>query len=249
MKSRKSIPTNIVRQLWSQCGGYCQNPSCHRPLFEEVGDDLVSIANVAHVIGHGVDGPRSKHELAEIIDRDGYGNLLMLCLLCHKIVDELEAKFSVDKMLEWKANHSSKIHSLFVIPRMTEQQILQEVNDLLTQNRLIFVECGPHSENALNGDSGDCVVVWRRRCLDLILPNNERIIKIIEANKRHFGYPWLLYREMLNFRLHSDSFRDNCLLNKKINDYKLFPLEFERYVRGKLGENVEDIAPAPAGRA
>ena len=57
--SRKSIATNIARKLWAQCGGFCQNPSCIKYLFAGVEDDVVSLANVAHIIGHGKSGPRS----------------------------------------------------------------------------------------------------------------------------------------------------------------------------------------------
>lgn len=41
---RKSIPTNIARKLWSQCSGFCQNPSCNKYLFAEVEDNAVSLA-------------------------------------------------------------------------------------------------------------------------------------------------------------------------------------------------------------
>jgi hypothetical protein len=78
--SRKSITTNIIRKLWAQCGGFCQNPSCNKYLFAGVEDDVVSVANVAHIIGHGTNGPRSEHELANYIDKDGIANLIMLCL-------------------------------------------------------------------------------------------------------------------------------------------------------------------------
>ncbi|NJL41345.1 MAG: hypothetical protein HC899_35035 [Leptolyngbyaceae cyanobacterium SM1_4_3] len=111
--NRKSIATNIARKLWAQCGGFCQNPSCNKYLFANVEDEVISLANVAHIIGHGKNSPRSEHELADYIDRDGIANLMMLCLECHKIVDELEDKFSVKQMQKWKATHESKINSLF----------------------------------------------------------------------------------------------------------------------------------------
>ena len=109
--NRKSIATNIARKLWTQCGGFCQNPSCNKYLFANVEDKVVSLANVAHIIGHGKNGPRSEHELADYIDRDGIANLMMLCLECHKIVDELEDSFSVDQMQRWKATHELKVLS------------------------------------------------------------------------------------------------------------------------------------------
>lgn len=238
--NRKSIATNIARKLWAQCGGFCQNPSCSKYLFAEVEDDVVSLANVAHIIGHGKSGPRSEHELADYIDKDGLANLIMLCLECHKIVDELENKFSVERMQAWKAAHEMKINSLFAFPQIcTERELLEQVNEFLTENRVIFEEYGPSSEQALRGGSGDALTIWRRRCLDTILPNNQRIVGLIEANKRNFPYPWEIYRQMMGYRLHADSFRDNCLLEKKVNDYKLFPREFDDFIKQNLGLPIE----------
>ncbi|NES80469.1 MAG: nucleotidyltransferase domain-containing protein [Moorea sp. SIO2B7] len=238
--NRKSIPTNIVRRLWAQCGGFCQNPNCNKYLFAEVEDKAVSLTNVAHIIGYGKSGPRSEHELANRIDRHGINNLIMLCLQCHKIVDELEDQFSVEQMQEWKATHASKINSLFDLPQIHDEKILlEQVNDLLYENRVIFEEYGPFSTQAFEGLSGDTYTVWRRRCLDTILPNNQRIIGLIKANKGNFIYPWEVYRQMMKYELHSDSFRDNCLLEKKVNDYKLFPKEFDDFVKQKLGIAIE----------
>lgn len=234
--SRKSIPLNTARQLWGQCGGFCQNPSCNKPLFREVEDESVSIANVAHIIGHGSSGPRSDHELAEYIDRDGVANLIMLCLECHKVVDELDKRFTVEEMRSWKATHTRKINSLFSIPNIRdERELLTEVNDLLEENAALFRECGPYSANVLGGLGGDGVKAWKKRCLDTILPNNQRVIALIENNKRNFPYPWDIYSRMLEYKIHVDAFQDNCLTDQKINDYKLFPRGFDHFVKTLLG--------------
>jgi hypothetical protein len=238
--SRKSIPVNTARQLWGQCGGFCQNPSCNKPLFRDVDDQVVSIANVAHVIGYGRGGPRSDHELAELIDKDGLANLIMLCLECHKVVDELEKTFTVEQIQAWKATHAGRIRTLFVIPVITnERELLSEVNDLLEENSAIFRECGPYSKNVLSGLGGDGLKVWRKRCLDTILPNNQRIIGLIEANKRNFAYPWEVYSRMLEYKIHAEAFQDNCLTDQRVNDYKLFPRSFDHFVKSRLGIDVQ----------
>lgn len=239
--SRKSIPTNTARNLWGQCGGFCQNPSCNKWLFREVEGNSVSLANVAHIIGHGSSGPRSDHELAEHIDRDGIANLIMLCLECHKVVDELDKRFTVEEMLSWKAAHVGKITALFAVPNIKDERaLLAEVNDLLEENAAIFRECGPYSENVLGGLGGDGLKIWKRRCLDTLLPNNQRIIALIEGNKRNFPYPWDVYQRMLEYKIHVDAFQDNCLTDQKINDYKLFPRGFDHFVKTRL-----DIESSP----
>lgn len=240
--ARKSLPVNVTRQLWAQCGGFCQNPDCNKLLFANISDDVVSLVNVAHIIGHGAYGPRSEHQLANAVERDGIDNLIMLCLDCHKIVDELEARFPVEVMQQWKHDHSSLIRSLFQIPRFAdEQRLLRSVNDLLDENHLIFTECGPYSAAVVEGESGDALVMWRRRCLDTILPNNKMIVDLIEANKSNFAYPWEVYARMLMYKLHADAFQDNCLSGRKVNDYKQFPKEFDHFVKTKLGIPVPSL--------
>ena len=44
----------------------------------------------------------------------------------------------------------------------------------------------------------------------------------------------------MGYKLHADSFRDNCLLGKKVNDYKLFPREFDDFVKQSLGLPIEN---------
>ena len=160
----------------------------------------------------------------------------MLCLDCHKVVDELDHRFTVEEMQSWKATHAGKITSLFAIPNIQDERILLiEVNDLLEENGAIYRECGPYSEKVLGGLGGDGVKVWKKRCLDTILPNNRKIIAMIEKNKNNFPYPWEVYREMLEYKIHAESFQDNCLTNQKINDYKLFPRGFDHFIKTRLG--------------
>jgi hypothetical protein len=46
---------------------------------------------------------------------------------------------------------------------------------------------------------------------------------------------------MMSYKLHSDSFRDNCLLEKKVNDYKLFPREFDDFIKQSLGIPIDNL--------
>lgn len=232
---RNSIPVNIVRELWADCGGFCQNPQCNKRLFATIDNEIVNISNIAHIIGYGQTGPRTQHELAEYIDKNGIDNLIMLCLECHKIIDQFEEKYSVEQLHQWKSEHYRKIARLFAIPQISnERELLIMVNDLLDMNHSIYKEYGPFSNNMLYGESGDGIVIWRKRCLDTIIPNNQMIIGLIEKNKKYFSYPWELYKEMLIYKIHADAFQNNCLTDKKVNDYKLFPQEFNYFVKTKL---------------
>lgn len=236
MAIRENISVNTKRKLWAESAGYCQNPSCNKSLFLDVEDETVSIANMAHIIGARAHGPRSEFAIAEHIRKNGMENLLMLCLECHKVVDELEKQFGVELLRKWKVNHTNSIASLFTIPKYdSERALLIEIDRLLEENKNIFSSYGPFSTLAMSGDGGDTRKVWRRRCLDTILPNNERIVRIIENHKTSFGYPWEIYNGLLEFKVHAISFEENCLLEDKINDYKTFPSTFPNLIKTSLG--------------
>ena len=241
MSSRKSVPINTQRRLWADCGGFCQNPNCNKYLFVNIEDEIVSIANMAHIIGVGSKGPRKEHELADYIEENGFNNLIMLCLECHKVIDELEKNFSVESIQQWKRNHSGKIKQIFKIEYFSsERELLIEIDRLLEENQFIFNEYGPFSNLALFGEGGDTQKIWKRRCLDTILPNNEKIIEIIESHKNRFEYPWDIYRRLIEFKVHAISFRENCLFENKINDYKIFPLSFTKLAKKKLGIEINE---------
>src|SRR5690606_4355532 len=87
----------------------------------------------------------------------------------------------------------------------------------------------------LSSQATDVRNVWKKTCLQMILPNNQYIVDLIEKNKRHFPYPWDVYRAMLSFKTHVDSFRENCLSDERVNDYKQFPIDFDHFVKTKLG--------------
>lgn len=77
-----------------------------------------------------------------------------------------------------------------------------------------------------------------------VLPNNQFIINVIEKNK-NLKFPWDVYRQMLAYKTHADSFRENCFSEEKVNDYKQFPPGFNYFVKTKFGIPVE----APQSRA
>lgn len=220
MSDRKNIPKNLERRLWGQSGGFCQNPTCNKSLIIDVDGTHVSIANMAHVIGSGKNGPRSEHQLAEHIEKEGEGNLMMLCLECHKVVDELEKKFSVEQMLKWKSDHIGKIDSIFGIPKVnTRAEARAYVVKLLVENQTVHKEYGPDHEDNLNPES-DLHIIWKRKILDIIVPNNRKLTFFIEKNS---DFLCVSEMEVFNiFKQHVDDFEAKHLFNVAQSG-KMFP--------------------------
>lgn len=235
--------SNIERQLWAGSGGFCQNPSCNRPLLHDHDGSQVNISNKAHIIGQGKSGPRSLHELRAHIEIDGYENLLMLCSICHHVVDELEKKFSVEELRNWKSNHEDRIRNLFAVKKYsTLKELCEDVLELCEENAEIFNAYGPRSEAAKRNPRSDAAQKWRTLCVQEILPNNEKILEIYKRNREII--PHHLRRSFRIFRVHSNSFKDNCLSDIELtNNYLLFPRDFPNALRVETGQPSEVVEP------
>jgi len=126
----------------------------------------------------------------------------MLCAICHTIVDKAPEAYSDEKMLGWKRDHAEKLKALFGVVAFDSRQAARDaIAPLLYQNRAIFDQYGPHIEAAENPESG-AAERWKRKMLTRVLPNNNRVLALLDANRR------LLRREECRtleaFRQHVD---------------------------------------------
>ncbi len=233
MSERKNIPKNVERHLWGQSGGYCQNPFCNKSLIVDVDGTKISIANMAHVVGAGKNGPRSEHDLAEYIEKEGEENLMMLCLECHKIVDELEEKFTVEQMLKWKKDHIGKIETIFGVPSFESRKDARRYAErLLDENNTIHAEYGPNNEANLNPES-DLPKIWKRKILEKIIPNNRKLLILVEKNEQFLGSSER--RVVSLFKQHADDFEAKHILQIPESG-KMFPAEMSDIFKGELNE-------------
>lgn len=88
----------------------CNNPDCDRlttgPNTDS--DKATNIGEAAHIFGAR---PRSARYRAELLDveRAAISNAIWLCSGCHGLVDKDEARYGVELLLLWRANHEEKI--------------------------------------------------------------------------------------------------------------------------------------------
>ena len=90
--------------LWGHSGNKCA--ICKTNLAEDITetDDYSIIGEEAHIVAREEDGPRGKSPLTPE-QRDKYANLILLCLKHHKIIDDHEDQYPVDKLHEIKMEH------------------------------------------------------------------------------------------------------------------------------------------------
>lgn len=141
---------------------------------------------MAHIIAASDKGPRSKLTMSKP-ERGKYENLILLCPACHTIIDKASATYPDSTIREWKAKHKERIAAQFGAIEYNDRMAARNaIEPILSQNRTIFETCGPLQDYRFNPES-DLANVWRRKVFSQVLPNNRKILAILDANRRHLS--------------------------------------------------------------
>lgn len=216
-----TISDNDIKLLWGRAAGICSNPRCREDLtvlLEKSGN--YNVGEMAHVIAKKEKGPRG----VEGGGSDTYENLILLCPTCHRHIDKSpEGTHTVDQLHEWKWNHEKAIRSQnceFVFGNIEDLEKI--VSGLLVENNLIWKQVGPQSLIAQNDPGSNSFKIWNLRKLGTIIPNNNRIINMIEKNIKLLNQDQ--YKSFLLFKNHAVAFEANQY--GRLDDYPTFPAEF-----------------------
>jgi hypothetical protein len=103
-----SITIKTHKLIWGRSGNMCAFPDCKKQLVidETSTDDPSVIGQEAHIVAKKLNGPRGKFPL-EMDKRDKYDNLVLLCSVHHKIIDDQEKEYTVEKLHEFKKTHEN----------------------------------------------------------------------------------------------------------------------------------------------
>jgi hypothetical protein len=170
------------RMLFAASAGFCQNPACLRELFIDYPEKRFHVAEMAHVFAANDEGPRAKAVLSKE-ERGTFENLILLCSLCHTMIDKAPEVYSDTVIFEWKRTHAEKLRALFGVTRFEKRsEALKAIEGLLRENYHIFRDYGPHIEDAKNPESG-AAERWERKVLLKIIPNNRKVLAQLDANR------------------------------------------------------------------
>jgi hypothetical protein len=200
-RGKASPDSHTKVRLFADSGGYCQNPECTRLLFMEIGDERIHVAEIAHIFAAGDDGPRANQALTPE-QKGAYENLILLCPTCHTMVDKAPAAFPDSLVIRWKRQHVEKLAAMFGARRYPDRLGARSaILPLLDENQAIHREYGPDNEYRLNPESEQSRV-WQRKVRSRILPNNRRILALLDANRELLSAPEQVIVELL--RQHVD---------------------------------------------
>jgi len=100
-----AIGQKTRKHLWAKSGNRCAFCLCE--LFQEVVPNIHSnIGEECHIISSKEDGPRHKHL---INGYDGFDNLILLCSIHHKWIDDLPETFTEEVVRFLKTQHEIKV--------------------------------------------------------------------------------------------------------------------------------------------
>lgn len=107
---RKNIPDPVTNRLFALSGNQCAFPGCTNAVTDQVapGEQPVTLAQRAHIVGVGRQGPRSR-ETPLSDDIDAVENLVLFCGEHHRIVDTNPRIYSVQVLAKYKAGHEARM--------------------------------------------------------------------------------------------------------------------------------------------
>jgi hypothetical protein len=139
---------------------------------------------MAHIIAASKTGPRADPSVSEI-DKGAYDNLILLCANCHTTIDKAPSDFPNDMIRAWKRKHAQKIRSLFgAVEYRDRTSARAAIEPVLTENRAVFDLYGPNNDYRYDPEN-EVANVWQRKMRAIILPNNRKVLAILDANRHH----------------------------------------------------------------
>lgn len=225
----RAISSNEIRNLYADSAGRCQNPSCLKPVLVRTANKTrVNVGEMAHIIAASPKGPRANSAVdPSLLALEQ--NLILLCLICHKIVDSEEEAYPIELLKDWKSSHEARISTAFGAHSFERcEDARSAIESLLRSNRVTFETFGPHSETAWNPLS-DAVEIWRVRVREVIIPNNRMILKVLDSNAHLLSSIEMMTLE--KFRVHVDEFERKHVFGATSSSVPKFPEEMNEMLR------------------
>lgn len=114
-----AISDKTRKILWGKSGNCCA--LCKQELIKDIDDKNTVVGEECHIISSKVNGPRHK----KITNYDDYENLILMCPIHHKIIDEDELTYTEELLRMLKRNHEQSITSKIIKDK--EKNIMQDI--------------------------------------------------------------------------------------------------------------------------
>ncbi len=135
------INTKDIKILWAKAAGRCSMPDCRKSLVAESSDAVPSknvlIGENCHIVGEKETSPRGKSILTEN-ERNRYPNLILLCRNHHKIIDDDENEWPVERLHQIKSDHEIWVETALTEKKDTDEEWYALIINEITENFQLF---------------------------------------------------------------------------------------------------------------
>lgn len=148
--------------LWGRSGGkcaICKNDVIIDPT--NLNDDPSVIGDECHIIARKESFTRGNYDSLSLDERDQYSNLILLCKVHHKQIDDQSAYFTVERLREIKNKHEQEVKS-----HWTDAETRKQGDEIIYASYIDEWEKRAALENWLDISS------WLSSASELALPKN-----------------------------------------------------------------------------
>jgi len=132
IKRVRKIPELTRLTLFVRAGGRCEFDGHNKYLLEHpLTLTEINLGEAAHIVAFKEGGPRGETDQRPI-DIHNIDNLMLLCLDCHKLIDDHPDQYTVAVLKEYKKKHEDRIHYITGLSKDLKTTIVQlkaKVND------------------------------------------------------------------------------------------------------------------------
>ena len=116
------ISVKTRKMLWGRSANRCNFPDCRRELVMDATetDDESIIGEECHKVAREQEGPRGKSTLSPE-QRDKYNNLILMCNVHHKIIDDQPGTYTVEILTEMKKSHEGWVRTSLNYDRVKQR--------------------------------------------------------------------------------------------------------------------------------
>lgn len=108
-----NIPVRDQKILCARSGGLCAIPECHKELIIKKQSERESfIGGMAHIKGERKGAARFDPSMTDK-ERNSHDNLILVCGNHHKIIDDQEKTYTVEKLIQIKKQHEEWVRTQF----------------------------------------------------------------------------------------------------------------------------------------
>ncbi|WP_407466312.1 hypothetical protein [Xanthomonas campestris] len=135
-------------------------------------DDASIVGEACHIVAESPDGPRG---VSDLVDRNKYSNLILLCNVHHKQIDDQPLHYKIEVLEGMKGDHEAWVKSTLNLDEAKLADDLRYLETLdLWSSKVGFID-------------------WNNRMCSMVMAGQPRIEKSVIEDLRSVG-PWLLGR-------------------------------------------------------